>query len=80
MKSTNIENVVICRSNGKYGYTVHYKSGRSKTVETGLPIVMPVNVHNFIVNSPYSVANDCKYSDYHEVIYYNSDIRTHLPG
>ena len=76
MKTTNIENVVIYRSKGIYGYTVHYKSGRSKTVVTGLPIAMSVNVHNFIVNSPYSVANDCKYTDYHEVIYYDRDIRT----
>lgn len=76
MKSTNIENLVIFRSNGVYGYTVRYKSGRSKTVATGASVTLPGTLHEFMKNSPYSIANDDKFTDYHDVIYYNRDIRT----
>ena len=78
MKNSNIENLVIFRSNGIYGYTVRYKSGRSKSVSTGSSVTLPGNLHEFMKNSPYSVAHDDvgNYIDYHEVIYYDRDIRT----
>ena len=78
MKNTNIENLVIFRSNGTYGYTVRYKSGRSKSVSTGEIVVLPRTLHEFMKDSPYSIAHDYtgNYIDYHEVIYYDRDIRT----
>ena len=75
MKNTNIENLVIFRNRGIYGYIVLYKSGRSRS---GLPcgmLVLPNNIHRFMKGSPYSVAHDDNTLDYHEVIYYNRDIR-----
>ena len=78
MKNTNIENLIIFRSNGTYGYTVRYKSGRSRTMSTGASITLPGTLHEFMKNAPYSVAHDDKgnFIDYHEVIYYDRDIRT----
>ena len=78
MKNTNISLLILFRSNGTYGYTVRYKSGRTRTVPTGTMVVLPRTLHEFMKNSPYSKANDDKYSDYHDVIYYDRDIRTQM--
>ena len=73
---TNIENLVVYRDRGLYGYTVRYKSGRQRSECTGNMLVLPDTVHRFMKCSPYSVAHDDTALDYHEVIYYNRDIRT----
>jgi len=78
MKNTNISHLIVFRSNGTYGYTVKYKSGRCKTVATGTSVILPGTLHEFMKNAPYSVAHDDKgnFIDYHEVIYYDRNIRT----
>lgn len=73
---TNIENLVVFRDRGIYGYSIKYKSGRSRSECTGSMLVLPDTVHRFMKCSPYSVSNDDNILDYHEVIYYNRDIRT----
>lgn len=78
MKKTNVSILIVFRSNDVYGYTVKYKSGRSKTVAIGCSVILPGTLHEFMKNSPYSVANDDRFTDYHEVIYYDRDIRTRI--
>lgn len=75
MKTTNIENITVFRDRGTYGYSVRYKSGRHRTICTSLSN-LPKTIHKFINESPYSISHDDAFLDYHEVIYYNRDIRT----
>lgn len=76
MKNTNVEYLSIFRNKGKYGYTVRYKSGRHKTVSTDSPIILPRTLHEFMMNAPYSMCHNDNETDYHDVYYYNRDIRT----
>ncbi len=75
MKTANIENLVVFRDRGIYGYSVRYKSGITKTKATGSALVLPDTLHKFMKTSPYSVAHDDSSVLYHEVVYYCRDIR-----
>ena len=76
MEKTNIENLIVYRDRGIYGYTVRYKTGRRKSECTGTMLILPKTIHEFMKKSTYSISHDDNILNYHEVIYYNRDVRT----